>query len=420
MRFIYNLLLYLVLPFLPLRLLWKSRKNHAYRLRIAERFAYFNFAPLKKSIWVHAVSLGESISAIPLIKELIRTYPNTTIVVTTMTPTGADRIQKIFKDQVRQLYAPYDYPFAVKSFLKQINPKILILMESELWPNILHYSAKNKIPIIIANACLSAKSFNNYKKIYPLVSSMLNCITTVAVQTKVDAERFLALGINPKKVSIAGNVKFDIKIPGDLASRAKQLRLEWGKDRPIWTVASTHPGEEEKILRAAKIVRKVLPESLLILVPRHPERFNETYSLCCEHGFNTIRYSENQECSPSTNIVLGDTMGQLLLFYAASDIAFVGGSLVPIGGHNLLEPAALSKPVLSGPHLSEFLEISQLLIDADALIKVEDEESLAQNIIKLLQDKNLQEKLGTKALDVVEQHRGATKKILNRIKELLS
>jgi len=400
---------------LPFRLLWKSRKNPAYRMRMAERFGFYNFPALKNSIWVHAVSVGESISAVPLIQELLREYPKTTIVVTTMTPTGADRIQKIFNNQVLQLYVPYDYPSMVKRFLRHLKPKILILMESELWPNILHYSAQRKIPIIVANACLSAKSFANYQKVHWFMRPILNCITMVAAQNKIDAKRFIALGLNPKKILVTGNIKFDVKVPDNIAPRVKQLRLAWGK-RPIWIAASTHPGEEEKILRAAKLVRKALPNSLLILVPRHLERFDEIFNLCRKQGFNIIRYSKNQECLPSTNIVLGDVMGQLLPFYAASDVAFVGGSLVPLGGHNLLEPAVLAKPVLSGPNLDEFPEISQLLIDADAMIIVEDEIALAKNLIQLFQNKTLQEKLGCAALEVVEKHRGVTKKILGLIK----
>lgn len=419
MRHIYNLFLYLVLPLLPLRLLWKSRKNTAYRQRIFERFACFNLPALKNSIWIHAVSVGELISAVPLVQDLIHTYPKTTIIITTMTPTGAERIQKIFGKQVLQLYVPYDYPFAVKNFLRHINPKILILIETELWPNLLHYSSKRKIPIIIANARLSQKSFEGYKKIKLLMRSILNCITCLAAQTKLDAERFSALGVDPKKILIAGNVKFDLKISDDVFMRALQLRLIWGKDRPIWIAASTHKGEETKILSAAQIVLKAIPNSLLILVPRHQERFNEVFDLCLKQGFDIIRYSENQKCPAQTNIILGDVMGQLLLFYAVSDIAFVGGSLIPWGGHNPIEPAALAKPIISGQNLNSFLEISDLLTNADALIRVDDEIALARNLITLFKDKALQEKLGGAALDVVEKHRGATKKILERIKTYL-
>lgn len=418
MRYIYNLFWYLILPFVIFRLLWKSRKNSAYRARIAERLGFYNFPPQKDTIWVHAVSVGESISAIPLIKELLAAYPKNTLVVTTMTPTGAERIQKVFGTEVLQLYVPYDIASAVKRFLRHLNPKILVLMETELWPNILYYTARQNIPIIIANARLSEKSFTNYKKVRHFTQSILNCITTVAAQSKIDMERFLDLGLDPKKMLLAGNVKFDIKLPDDIFSRTKQLRSSLGIDRPIWVAASTHPGEEEKVLAAAKLVIKARPETLLILVPRHPERFSEVYEMCKTRGFNVIRYSENKECSSATNILLGDVMGQLLLFYAVSDVAFVGGSLVPWGGHNLLEPAALAKPILSGPYLSAFSEISELFTDAGALIKVADEKALADNLIKLFGDKILQEKLGTRALDVVEKHRGATKKILEVIRRL--
>ena len=418
MRYTYNFFLYLILPFLPLRLLWRSRKNIAYRERMPERFGYFNFSPTKECIWVHAVSLGEAISAVPLIRALIRRYPNTAIVVTTMTPTGAERIQKIFNKEVIQLYVPYDYPFIVKRFLCQFNPKILVLMETELWPNILYYSAKRKVPIILCNARLSAKSVSGYKKIRGFMKQILDYITMVVAQSKIDGERFLALGLDPQKLLIGGNIKFDITIPDEVLLQATQLRLVFGKTRPIWIAASTHNMEEEKILIAAKKVLEILPDALLILVPRHLERFDKIFELCRNDGFNVVRYSNKQDYAASTNVVLGDVMGQLLLFYAVSDIAFVGGSLVPWGGHNLLEPAALAKPVISGPNLNAFLEISQLLIDGGALVKVDDELILAQNLLKLFQNQSLREKLGAAALDVVEKHRGTTGKIMALIETL--
>ena len=251
------------------------------------------------------------------------------------------------------------------------------------------------------------------------MKSILSCITCVAAQTKLDAERFSAIGVDPKKILITGNVKFDIKIPDDIFVHVLQLRLTLGNDRHIWIAASTHRGEEEKVLNAAKILLKTIPNSLLILVPRHQERFNEVFDLCIKRGFNVVRYSENQKCSSRTNIILGDVMGQLLLLYATSDIAFVGGSLIPWGGHNPLEPASLAKPIISGQNLNSFLEISDLLTDANALIRVDDEIALAQNLVELFNDKARQEKLGCAALDVVEKHRGATKKILECIKNYL-
>ena len=418
MRHIYIFFLYLILPFLPLRLLWRSRKNIAYRQRMLERFAYFNFSPIPECIWVHAVSLGEAISAVPLVKALLQHYPSTTIVVTTMTPTGAERIQKIFNNEVIQLYVPYDYPFVVKRFLRKVNPKILIVMETELWPNILYYTAKRKVPIILCNGRLSAKSVLGYKKIRGFMQKILDHITMVVAQSKIDGERFLEIGLDPQKLLIGGNIKFDITIPNEVLLQAPQLRLALGQ-RPIWIAASTHNMEEEKILIAAKKVLEVLPNALLILVPRHLERFDQVFELCHSQGFNVVRYNNKQDYTESTNVMLGDVMGQLLLFYAVSDIAFVGGSLVLWGGHNLLEPAALAKPVISGPNLSAFLEISQMLIDGNALVKVDDELMLAQNLIKLFQDQNLREKLGAAALDVVEKHRGTTKKIMTLIENMI-
>lgn len=401
---------------MPLRLLWKARKNPAYKQRNSERFGYFRFPALEGSIWVHAVSVGEAIAAVPLIKKLMLNYPCTPIVVTTMTPTGAERIRSIFNSTVIQLYVPYDYPVFIKRFLCQIRPKILVLMETELWPNILYYSAKQSIPIVLSNARLSDKSFARYKKIRKFMESILHCITMVLAQSKIDAERFIELGIDPKKVITSGNIKFDIVIPDGLLSQAAQVRALFGKERPIWVAASTHKTEEEKVLVAAKKVLEVLPDALLILVPRHPERFDEVFALCNREGFNVVRYSDN--CSYSTvltNVILGDVMGQLLLFYATGDVAFVGGSLIPWGGHNLLEPAALAKPVLSGKYMDAFVEISQLLTETDALVTVDDETTLAKHLLRLLQNKALRENLGVRALDVVEKHRGATEKILMAI-----
>lgn len=417
MRAIYNFVLYLIFPFLPLRLLWKSRKNSAYRHRMSERFAFLGIKPLSSSIWVHVVSVGEAISAIPLIKELLKKYPKETIVVTTMTPTGADRIQKAFWGQVLQLYVPYDYPGIVQRFLRTINPRMLIIMETELWPNILHYTAKRKVPIVLANARLSERSFKGYIKIKKFMQQMLNSITVVAAQSKIDAERFLALGLEPAKMQIVGNVKFDICVPEDLKSNAILQREQLGKNRPVWVAASTHVGEEEKILVAAKKINAVIPNVLLVIVPRHPERFSEVYNLCNEHGFKTSRYSKHTTCSLGTEVMIGDVMGQMLLFYAASDVAFVGGSLIEWGGHNLLEPAVLAKPVVTGASLHAFREISNLLSTANALFKVENENELADMIIKLLQNPTLAQQAGIAASKVVEQHRGATAKLLEIIRQ---
>jgi 3-deoxy-D-manno-octulosonic-acid transferase len=287
-------------------------------------------------------------------------------------------------------------------------------METELWPNMLHFSAQKKIPVILANARLSEKSYQRYKKVIRLVTPMFNCITAVAAQSRDDYRRFLELGMPKAKVFLTGNVKFDLEVSSAVIARGAILRNWWGRNRPIWIAGSTHPGEEEKILTALKVISKTIPEVLLVLVPRHPERFNTVFALCQAENFIVVRYSEkvNETISSGVQVILGDVMGQLLTFYAASDIAFVGGSLVKLGGHNLLEPAALAKPVLSGPNLHAFAEIKLMLLDHDALIIVKNENELALKIIELLQNKELCNQYGARSLDVVMENRGATQKIV--------
>jgi 3-deoxy-D-manno-octulosonic-acid transferase len=408
------------LPFLPSYLLWRSRKNSSYRKKILERFAYFNFLPLSECIWIHAVSIGESGAAIPLVKTLINQYPDITIVMTTMTPTGAEIVKNILGNKILQLYVPYDYPWVVKRFLRYTNPRLLILIETEIWPNILYYTNKNQIPSILCNARISARSFASYMKIRFFIKPFLNYITIVMAQSKVDADRLLSLGLEDKKLSISGNMKFDLVISNEVSEQAKKLRTILGQKRSIWIAASTHKGEETKILIVAKKILNTLQDTLLILVPRHPERFNEVYEICCREKFKITSYSKLQNYTTTTNIILGDTMGQLLLFYAVSDIAFVGGSLVPCGGHNLLEPAALSKPIISGKYLNNFLEISSILSNANALIKVDNELELSHNLLKLFQNSTLRKKLGKAAFMTIINHCGATQKILDAVKNMLS
>lgn len=423
MRIIYNILFYLLLPFLPIRLWWRGRKNPAYRLRFNERFAHYQKRqPLSESIWVHAVSVGESLSAIPLIKALKKTYPKVQIVVTTMTPTGAERMQKAFGNDILQLYVPYDYSGAVKRFLRYINPKILIVMETEFWPNLLYYTKKNSIPIILANARLSEKSFLGYQKIHFLTKPMLASFTMILTQSNNDADLFLKLGALPDKVKVAGNIKFDLEISETLKKVSLQLQQLIGKDRKILVAASTHEGEEILILGALSKVWQKHPNLLLILVPRHPERFAKVYELCQQSKFNVIRYSEITVENPlpaNINIIVGDVMGKLLQFFSIADIAFVGGSLVPVGGHNMLEPAVFSLPIITGSYLQNFLAISDLMLAQNAMFKVNNIDELAKKILLLLEDEMLAKNMGIAAKNVFEANKGATKRILGVIVELL-
>ncbi len=412
---LYNIVFYLALPFILCRLLWKSRKNAAYKQRWLERLARFTSPAIDKSIWVHAVSLGEAIAATPLIKALKSKYPNIRIVVTTMTPTGSAHITKAFGDEVTHIYAPYDYSGAVKRFLRHYNPQLLLIMETELWPNMLHHCAKQNIPIIIANARISANSEKGYSKIRCFMRRLFNNVSVIATQSQLDADRFINIGAKPQQVQVIGNIKFDINIPEHIFADAKELRQKWGNNRPVWIAASTHDNEEEQILTAFKQVKQTLPNALLILVPRHPERFSYATKLCKDQGFKTISHKNGDTCTPNTDIIIGDTIGELVKLYAASDVAFVGGSLVPKGGHNLLEPAAVNVPIITGPYLDNFLEISTLLADADAIIKINNAADLAKHVIELLQNKSLRLTLALGGAKVIKQNQGAMQKILQLV-----
>ena len=413
-RYVYSAFFYLLVPLVLLRLFWRSRRNPAYRQRIAERFGFIPVA-FEKSIWVHAVSVGESLIAVSLIKKLHLRYPQIPVVVTTMTPTGAARIKAGLGDSVTHVYIPYDLQGAIARFLKRTKPLIAIIMETELWPNLYATCRKRRLPIVIANGRLSQQSLGGYQRISSLTREMLQAVTLLMAQAKADAERFISLGMDPKRLVVTGNIKFDLELPTDLLPRAQVLRMHLGQDRLIWIAASTHAGEEDTILKAHAAICEQEPRALLILVPRHPERFSQVADLIAQHGFEVARRSQGGTCQETTSVYLGDTMGEMFLLYASSDVAFVAGSFAPIGGHNLLEPAALSKPVITGPQLFNFTEISDLLTQAQALVKVEDAASLAKAVLTFFQDPALRKEKGNNARQVVETNRGALLKHIDLI-----
>lgn len=408
-RYIYSLLFYLALPFVFLRLLWRSRNAPSYRQRIQERLGFCPYV-FNSCIWVHAVSVGETIAAIPFLKALKKRYPDLPLLVTNMTPTGAARVKAALGDSVMQAYIPYDLPDAVSRFLDRVSPMVSIIMETELWPNIFAECKSRNIPIMIANARLSEKSMRGYQRIGMLTKQMLQNVNIIAAQASADADRFVKLGIPKERVIVTGNLKFDLEIPADLMGKSAVLREQLGNDRPIWIAASTHQGEEEIILAAHRLICEKIKNALLILVPRHPERFDAMTTLAQQQGFNTARRSQQQTCTPETNVYMGDTMGELLLMYSAADVAFVGGSFVPVGGHNMLEPAALKKPILTGPNLFNFAEISEMLFKADGMIKVENANQLSDAVINLLMHPELRTKMGNHAFGVVEMNRGSLAK----------
>lgn len=416
MRTLYTLLLYLALPIVLCRWLWRSIKMPRYRERLAERFGFMTpLSTERPVIWIHAVSVGEMIAATPLVKTLLKIYPQYQYLVTNTTPTGSEQARKTFGDSVSYSYLPYDIPNAINRFLKRAHPYLFILLETELWPNLLHCTHRKNIPIILVNARLSEKSLCGYQRIRKLTKKMLNHLTAVAAQTVKDQERFLLLGLQPDKIHVTGNIKFDLQLPPLLTQNAATLKESW-HNRPTWIAASTHDGEEKIILTAYKEIIKKYPDILLILVPRHSDRFRKVASLCEGEGYTLAKRSLMQNPDINTSILLVDTIGELLLFYAASDIAFVGGSLITtVGGHNLIEPAANQLPLISGPHLYNFAEVSRLLRDADALRIVNDANELADEVNALLADPSLRKTLGARAYAVSIANKGALQKQLDMI-----
>lgn len=418
MRFFYTITYYLLIPFLLIRLLWRSRYTADYRKRWNERFGFGPVISDKNSIWVHAVSVGETLAAIPFIKALLQQYgKDFHIIVTTTTPTGSALVTKNLGDSVLHTYAPFDVPTAVSRFLKRSRVALCIIMETEVWPNILTHCHRKNIPIILANARLSEHSYIGYKFIGKLTRQMLATFHTVAAQGVLDGERFLQLGLDPKKLIITGNIKFDLHIPVTLITEGRKIRQEIGLLRPVLIAASTHDGEEAAILSAFEKIRAEIPDIFLILAPRHPDRFQKVLDLCTRYSV-TVR-SQRSPILPTTDILLINTIGELQMIFAAADIAFVGGSLVPVGGHNLIEPAALGLPVLTGPHLHNFTDIGQLLRQAGAAQIVVDSKAIADAVIALLSAKDLREKIGRSARETIDANRGALQKHLECVAKCL-
>ncbi|MDO8954507.1 MAG: lipid IV(A) 3-deoxy-D-manno-octulosonic acid transferase [Gammaproteobacteria bacterium] len=417
MRFLYTLVFYLALPLVFLRLFRRGKKAPDYRQAWSERMGYLPVA-LNDCIWIHAVSFGESIAATPLIKCLQKTYPNLPILVTNTTPTGKAHLRKTFGDSIHISYFPYDLPAVLARFLRRSQPKILILIETELWPNLLKACQKRHIPVLLANARLSERSAAKYAKVKRLTTGMLEDISCVAAQSKEDGQRFVNLGLPADRLHITGSIKFDITISNEIRHQASELKATW-QDRPVWIAASTHQGEEEHILMAFGLILKAFPDALLILVPRHPERFNGVKELCEHQGFTLITRSSQRPCTASTQIYLGDTMGEMLLLYGASQIAFIGGSFVPVGGHNLLEPTALGIPSIIGPNYFNFKEITTMLVASEATYIVKNPEELAERIIELFDSPMLARQRGESGLRVLEQNRGALAKLCDIIGGIL-
>lgn len=409
-RALYSCLLTLIAPFFIYALYKKKEGKPAFGHRWKEHFGITPTLPNNKSqpLWIHAVSVGEVIAAMPIIKAMKQQAPDQQILVTTTTSTGAEQVNKL-GDLVEHRYMPLDFSFSVKSFLKATNPAQMLVMETELWPNTLYTVAKANIPITVMNARLSERSCQRYAKLKSIFRLLSDNLNQVLCQHEDDAKRFIRLGMSKDQVHVTGSVKFDIEVNADIQEKGDKLRQLLGSERPTWIAASTHQGEDEQILQAHQQILKTSPDALLILVPRHPERFKPMTALCQSEGFNVITRTSQMDIQPNTQIYLGDTMGEMLILIQAADICFMGGSLIgnKVGGHNLLEPAALGKPTITGPSYFNFADITKQLLEVNATSVCQNSDELTNQLHELFKKPEQIKQKGESALAVVERNKGA-------------
>jgi len=413
---IYRVLLNLAIPFGLLALVLRGFKNSAYWSRWSERFGFANEEVRKAAgagydLWIHAVSVGEARAAAPLIKRLLQERPNINILVTTTTPTGSAMVKMMLQDTVAHCYFPYDLAWSMNKFIAIANAKTVLVMETEIWPNLISAVKQSGSKLVYTNVRLSERSYLRYAKFPKFVKRTLEQVDHFAVQGKLDRKHLELLGVAPDKISETGSIKFDVSVPPSLRESAEVMRRLLGQDRLIWIAGSTREGEESKILAAYKALKEKLPTLLLILVPRHPERFDYMARKIQRRGLVCVRRTEGEiELAAEVDVFLGDTMGELSLMYACSDVAFVGGSLEPLGGQNILEPCALGVPVIFGPHMFNFPDISRWTVAEGAGRMVRDGEELIEVVRELLSSASLRDEMGRKGMAFIEAHRGALAK----------
>lgn len=421
LRIAYSVLFTLLLPLIVLRMLLRSRRAPPYRQRLAERFGFFA-APIddRPCLWVHAVSLGETLAARPLIERLLSDYAGYRVVVTTTTPTGSAQVQRLFGERVFHVYAPWDTPGAVKRFLKHIQPRLLILIETELWPNMLHYSQRCGCQVLLANARLSVGSAAGYARVAQTSRQMLSALDWIGAQSAGDAERFVQLGMPEDRVAVTGSIKFDVHIDDTMRKAARDLRRQWALDeRPVIIFASTHAGEDEIALSVFSALRDQQPNALMLLAPRHPERFEEVHALCLAGGLQVLRRSTGAPVEPATDVLLVDSLGELLQLFGVADVAVIGGSFIPRGGHNPLEAAVWGLPVLCGSSMFNFADVTQRLVEVGGLQRCADEAQLLEQLLLLTRDSEEADRRGAAALGVMEANRGALAALLSGVDVLL-
>jgi 3-deoxy-D-manno-octulosonic-acid transferase len=416
---VWSIVVYMLLPYAIGNLVWRALRYPAYWYRWPERFGFV--APLTgRRIWVHAVSVGEVRSAAPLVAALVERYPQHRFVVTTMTPTGSTQVRELFGERVDHCYVPYDFPDAVRRFLDRVRPEVAVVAETEFWPNLFAECGRRGLPLLLVNGRVSQASLRGYLRLPRTIRATLANADLFCAQTRVDAQRLRNLGAPEHLVHVTGNLKFDVELPARLLDEARVLREHWGRERPVWIAASTHAGEERQVLDAFARLRHAWPDLLLVLVPRHPERFAAVARLCRRRGYSVALRSRSPGPLPSgAEVLVGDTMGELQRLYAAADVAFIGGSLVAHGGQNLLEACAVNVPVVFGPHMFHFEEISVMALERGAARQVPDAAGLAAAVGLYFEQPELRRAAGRAAYTLVAENRGALTRTIEHVEETL-
>ena len=413
-RWLYSLLLTLLLPGILAFLWYRGLKDRRYRERWPERLGYGPVPEASGILWIHAASVGEVIAAAPMVRALREQAPDRQILVTTMTPTGAERVRAAFGDQVMHAYIPLDLPWMVNAFIRRVKPSGLVIMETEVWPNLVNACARRGIPVILANARLSEKSASGYARVAPLTLPAFRSLDWIAAQSDADAQRFRAMGVRSQQLSVTGSIKYDLRIPEAVRDEAAALRESFGEGRPVWIAASTHDGEDDPVLAAHRRLLERYPRALLVLVPRHPERFDAVARLTEQQGLTLARRTAADDPA-SAQVYLADTMGELLMLFGCADIAFIGGSLIERGGHNPLEGAAWSLPVLTGPNVFNFVSVFERLADEQAVRFVDGTDALAAVLEELVGAASEREALGQRGRAVVDANQGAVARLVDGV-----
>ena len=423
-RLLYTALLLLLTPFALLRLWLRGKDNPDYRQRWGERLGFVPLRPERQRLWLHAVSVGETIAAAPLLRAWQAAHPDWALLVTTTTPTGSAQVRRLFGDSVEHCYLPFDLPWLVAMFLRRSRPSLGVVMETEIWPNLYAGAQRRGLPLIMANARLSDQSFKAYRRLRWLVAPTLQRVALIAARGREDAERFVALGAATRQVEALGNLKFDLERSPQVLAAGQAWRDWLGSGRPVWIAASTHPGEEEQVLAAHRLLLEQQPQALLVLAPRHPERAESVLATVQAAGLQPLRRSELSPAlqlpapglpAPGTGAVLVvDTLGELMAFYAASDIAYVGGSLVANGGHNPLEPLVLDLPLISGPQVFNFREVYAELLALGAVTLVDSADALGRAVAAAFKQGVPSPAANPAVASWMRQNQGSTARLIER------